>query len=80
MTILTILGITEILYSFELVLEGKTGKEVPESSRLEFLEKKYSKHFYFNINKGQNKSIQPRRTLEMDEPLSKSSWQITYCS
>ena len=39
MTILTILGITEILYSFELVLEGKTGKEVPESSRLEFLEK-----------------------------------------
>ena len=32
------------------------------------------------INKGQNKSIQPRRTfIEMDEPLSKSSWQITYC-
>ena len=39
MTFLTILGITEILYSFRLVLEGKTGKWIPESSRLEFLEK-----------------------------------------
>ena len=33
MTFLTILGVTEILYSFRLVLEGKTGKEIPESSR-----------------------------------------------
>ena len=39
MTFLTILGVTEILSSFRLVLEGKTGKEIPESSRLEFLEK-----------------------------------------
>ena len=39
MTFLTILGVTEILCSFKLVLEGKTGKEIPESSRLEFLEK-----------------------------------------
>ena len=37
MTFLTILGVTEILCSFKLVLEGKTGKEIPESSRLEFL-------------------------------------------
>ena len=29
----------EILCSFRLVVEGKTGKEMPESSRLEFLEK-----------------------------------------
>ena len=29
----------EILCNFKLVLEGKTGKEIPESSRLEFLEK-----------------------------------------
>ena len=36
---LTILGVMEILYSFRLVLEGKTGKEIPESSRFEFLEK-----------------------------------------
>ena len=29
----------EILCSFKLVLEGKTGKETPKSSRLEFKEK-----------------------------------------
>ena len=29
----------EILCNFKLVLEGKTGKEIPESSRLEFLGK-----------------------------------------
>ena len=29
----------EILCSFRLVLEGKAGKEIPESSRLEYLEK-----------------------------------------
>ena len=39
MNFLTILGVTEILCSFKLVLEEKTGKEIPESSRLEFLEK-----------------------------------------
>ena len=39
MIFLAILVITEILCSFRLVQEGKTGKEIPESSRLEFLEK-----------------------------------------
>ena len=39
MTFLTIVGVTEILCSFILVIEGKTGKNIPESSRLEFLEK-----------------------------------------
>ena len=39
MTFLTIVGITEILCSFKLVLGGKTGKEIPGSSRSEFLEK-----------------------------------------
>ena len=39
MTFLTILGVMEILCSFRLVLEGKAGKEIPESSRLEFMEK-----------------------------------------
>ena len=29
----------KILCSFRLVLEGKTGKKIPESSRFEFLEK-----------------------------------------
>ena len=45
MTFLTILEVTEILCSFKLVLEGKTGKEIPESSRLEFLEKFLTNNF-----------------------------------
>ena len=36
---MTILGVTKILSSFRLVLEGKTGEKIPESSRLGFLEK-----------------------------------------
>ena len=45
MTFLTILGVMDILCSFRLVLEGKTGKEIPESSRFEFLEKFLSNNF-----------------------------------
>ena len=45
MTFLTILRVTEILRSFRLVLEGKTGKEIPESSRLEFSEKFSANNF-----------------------------------
>ena len=45
MTFVTIVGVTEILCSFKLVLEGKTGKEIPESSRLEFLEKFSANNF-----------------------------------
>ena len=45
MTFLTILGLTEILCSFKLVLERKTGKETPESSRLEFKEKSLANNF-----------------------------------
>ena len=39
MTFLAILETTEILCSFKLVIAGKTGKEIPQSSRLDFLEK-----------------------------------------
>ena len=45
MTFLTILGLMDILCSFRLVLEGKTGKEIPESSRFEFLEKFLANNF-----------------------------------
>ena len=45
MTFLTILGVTEILCSLKLVLAGKTGKDIPESSRLEFLEKFLANNF-----------------------------------
>ena len=44
MTFLTILGVAEILCGFSLVLKGKTGKEIPKSSRLEFF---LSKQFFF---------------------------------
>ena len=39
MTFSTILQVIEILCSFRLGLERKISKEIPESSRLEFLEK-----------------------------------------
>ena len=44
-TFLTVLGVTEILCSFKLVLEGKTSKETPEPSRLEFKEKLSANNF-----------------------------------
>ena len=45
MALLTILGVLEILCSFRLVLEGKIAKEIPESSRLKFLEKFSANNF-----------------------------------
>ena len=39
MTFSTKLGVTEILCCFRQVLERKIGKEIPNSWRLEFLEK-----------------------------------------
>ena len=45
LTFLTILGVTKILCSFRLVLEEKTGKEITESSKLEFLERISSNDF-----------------------------------
>ena len=45
MTFLIILGVTEILSSVKLVLEGKTGKVIPKSSRLEFLERFSANNF-----------------------------------
>ena len=38
MTFLTNMGVREIRCSFRLVIEGKIGKDIPASSRLEFLE------------------------------------------
>ena len=45
MNFLTILGVTKILYGFKLILEGKTGKEIPEPTRSEFLEKFSANNF-----------------------------------
>ena len=51
-TFLTILGVTKILFSFKLVLEGKTGKEIPESSRLEITEKSSANNFALSDAEG----------------------------
>ena len=45
MIFLIILGVTKISCSFCLVLEGKLGKEISESSTLEFLEKFLADNF-----------------------------------
>ena len=44
-TFFTILGVMDTLCSFRLVLEEKTGKEIPESSRFEFFEKFLANNF-----------------------------------
>ena len=45
MTFVTILGVIEMLCSFRLFLERKTGREIPESSRSELLEKFLANNF-----------------------------------
>ena len=45
MIFVTILGVIEMLCSFRLFLERKTGREIPESSRSEFLEKFLANNF-----------------------------------
>ena len=45
MTFLTISRVTEKLCSSRLVLEGKTGKDIPETSRFEFLQKFSANNF-----------------------------------
>ena len=68
MTFLTILGVTEIICNFKLVLEGKTGKEIPESSRLEFLEKFLANNFALS-DAEDNTSIPLTRGGIVDLPL-----------
>ena len=71
-TFLTILEVTEILCSFKLVLEGKTGKEIPESSRLEFKETFSANNFALSdaeyntfgpLNRGGIADLRSLRTL-----------------
>ena len=87
MTFLTILGVTEILCSFRLVLEGKTGKERPESSRLEFLEKFSGNNFALSdaedstsgsLNRGGTADLPLLRTLLAIRQKSRepSFWEV----
>ena len=68
MTSLTILRITEILCSFRLVLEGKTGKEIPTSSKLELLEKFSGNNFALSDARD-NTSVPLNRGGIADLPL-----------
>ena len=68
MTFLTILGVTEILCSIRLVLEGKLGKEICESSRSEFLEKLLANNFTLSDTKDNTSGLLNRGGIA-DLPL-----------
>ena len=68
MTFLTILGVTEILCSLRLVIEGKTVKDIPKSSRLEFFEK-FSENNFALSDAEDNTSRQLNRGGIADLPL-----------
>ena len=68
MTFLTILRVAKILWSFRLVLEGKAGKEIPESSRLEFSKNFLAVNFALSDAEG-NTSGQLHRGGIADLPL-----------
>ena len=81
--LLTILAVAEVLCSFRLVLERKTGKVVPESSRVEFLEKFLSKDFALSdagdntcgsLNRGGIVDLSLLRTLLVICKISKSQF------
>ena len=57
MTFLTIVGVAEKLRSFKLVLEEKTGKEIPKSSGSEFLEKFLTKNFFLSDAEGKTSGL-----------------------
>ena len=74
MTFLTILGVTEI-YGFRLVLEEKTGKEIPESSRFEFLEKFLANNFTLSDAEGKTSGPLIRERIA-DLPLLSTLFTI----
>ena len=79
---LTILGVAEILCSFRLVLEWKTGKEKPESSRLEFLEKFSAKNLALsdadnNTSRPLNRGGMVRTLLAIHQKSKEPSfWEV----
>ena len=78
----------DILCSFRLVLEGKTGKEILESSRFEFLEKFLANNFAFSdavdntsgpLHRGGITDLPLLRTLLAIRQKSRelSFWEVT---
>ena len=75
MTFLTIFEVTEILCSFRLVIEGKTGTEIPESSRLEFSEKFQANNS--NLSDAKDNTSRPlNRGSIADLPLFSNLWEV----
>ena len=83
------MGVTEILRSFRLVLEGKTSKEITESSRFEFLEKFLANNFALldaeddtsdPLNKGGIADLALLRTLFSIRQKSREPnfWQVIH--
>ena len=68
MIFLTIFGVTQILCSFKLVLEGKTGNKITESSKLEFLEN-FSANNFALLDADDNTSASLNRRGIADLPL-----------
>ena len=58
---LTTFEVMEILCSFRLILQGKTGKEISEPSRLEFLEKVFANNF--TLSDAEDNTLVPRFTF-----------------
>ena len=63
MTFLNILGVMEMLCCFRLFLQGKTDKEIPESSSLEFLEKFLANNFALSDAEGNTSGPSNRRRI-----------------
>ena len=86
MAFLTIFGVTEKLCSFKLVLELKAGEEIPESSRLELLEKNLKKFAFSDaedntswpLNRGGIADLPLLRTLLAirQKSLQPSFWEV----
>ena len=70
MTFLAIVGVTEIC-SFRLVLQGKTGKEILQSSRWEFIEKFLSNSFALSDAEDNTSGTLNRRGI-VDLPFSRT--------
>ena len=84
---LTIFGVLEILCSSRLFLEAKTSKEMPESSRLEFLEMFLANNFALSdaedntsgpLNRGGITDLPLLRTLSTirQESQEPSFWDV----
>ena len=75
MTFLTILEVMEVLCNFRLVIEGKTGKEIPESSSLEFLEKFLANNFA--LSDAEDKTSSPMNRLRILLAIHQKSQELS---